>query len=63
MLFDLSTLVPRSQEGTARPASMLNVLEGIHHVRDKAKEACQTTYDTSPDTTMVNTLASEYCAR
>jgi hypothetical protein len=42
---------------------MLNVLEGIHHVRDKAKEACQTTYDASPDTTTVSTLASEYCAK
>jgi len=63
MLFDLSALVPRSQEGTARPAPMLNVLEGIHQVREKAKETCQTTHDASPGTTTVSTLASEYCAR
>jgi hypothetical protein len=40
MLFDLSALVPCSEESTARPTSMLNVFEGIHHVRYKAKEAC-----------------------
>jgi hypothetical protein len=63
MWFDLSALMPGGKKSTARAATMLDILEGIHHVRDEAKHPCKTECNASPDAATVSALNSEYGAK
>lgn len=50
MRIHVATLVPRCQQHSATPTTMLHVFQRVHHVGDEAEKAGQEARHAGPDT-------------